>query len=285
VQALKAGIMEIADIFVINKADREGADRMAASIEAMLSLVPAPDGDWRAPVLRTVATTGAGMAELASAIEQFRARTGDALDARRRARAEWRLRDLLGGQFLQHLERSVLRPGEFDGLLDRIASRDVDPYAAAAAVMTRAVGRTDRPSATAWPLDHVGIACRDAESLVAILRDLFGFEADTPEVVGPHRLRFIDVGGPTLELVEAVVPEAPVAKFIEKRGEGLHHLCVRVPDIEAAMARLKARGVRLIDERPRTGAHGSRIAFIHPSSAGGLLLEIKQPGTTAESER
>ena len=71
--------------------------------------------------------------------------------------------------------------------------------------------------------------------------------------------------------------DAPVAKFLDKRGEALHHLCFRVADIESAMAALNARGVKFIDEAPRQGAHGSRIAFIHPGSAGGLLIELKQP--------
>ncbi len=95
VQALKAGIMEIADIFVVNKADREGADRMAASIEVMLSLEDWPADGWRPPVMRTVATTGTGVAELSSMIDTFRARTADTLGSRRRARAEWRLREIL----------------------------------------------------------------------------------------------------------------------------------------------------------------------------------------------
>jgi LAO/AO transport system kinase len=277
VQALKAGIMEIADIFVVNKADRDGADRMAASIESMLSLGATPDGVWRPPVMRTVATTGAGVPELVEMIEQFRARPDGGLDAKRRARAEWRLRDMLGRQFLQHLEQAVLAPGEFDGWLSRIASRDLDPYAAAMSVMARAVDTRGAVPAGAYPLDHVGIATRDAEALAGVLHGLCGVAAGTPEVVGPHRLRFIDVGGAALELVEAMTPDSPVATFILKRGDALHHLCLRVTDLDGALDRLAARGVRLIDERPRPGAHGSRIAFIHPSSAGGLLIELKEP--------
>ena len=105
---------------------------------------------------------------------------------------------------------------------------------------------------------------------------LFGLATDEPEAVGQHRVRFIDTGDSTIELVEALDANAPVAKFLAKKGSGLHHVCVRVPDIDAALDRLRARGVRLIDERPRQGAHGSRIAFIHPSSAAGLLIELKQ---------
>ncbi|HEX5069513.1 MAG TPA: methylmalonyl Co-A mutase-associated GTPase MeaB [Vicinamibacterales bacterium] len=272
-QALKAGIMEIADIFVVNKADREGADRTAASIEAMLSLESFAEGQWRPPVLRTVATTGSGVAELVTAVEQFRTRTDAAVGQRRRNRAEWRLRELLGRGFLQHLERAVLEPGELDRLLDRVTAREIDPYAAADGIVRRALaGGASVPA----PLDHVGIAVRDAAGFAALFAELFGLPTDEPEVVGPHRLRFVAAGGPTLELVEPVSDAAPVAKFLSQRGEALHHLCFRVSDIEATMASLREKGVRLIDEKPRKGAHGARIAFIHPSSAGGLLIEIKE---------
>jgi LAO/AO transport system kinase len=142
VQALKAGIMEIADIFVINKADREGADRTAASIEAMLSLQTFAPGDWRPPILKTEATTGKGVAELLEVVDRYRAHTQSAQGSRRRARAEWRIRELLGQQFLAHLEREVLAPGEFDRVLERIAARELDPYTAVDDIFRRALGRT-----------------------------------------------------------------------------------------------------------------------------------------------
>jgi LAO/AO transport system kinase len=130
VQALKAGIMEIADIFVINKSDREGADRLAASVEAMLSLLPEQPGTWRPPVLKTSAQSGQGVAELVAAIDAFRERARPAQDARRRTRAEFRLRDLLGERFRRHVDERVLRPGELEALVDRVASRELDPYSA-----------------------------------------------------------------------------------------------------------------------------------------------------------
>ena len=282
VQALKAGIMEIADIFVVNKADREGADRTAASIETMLSLEHWPAEAWKPPVVRTVATTGAGLPELVQTIETFRARTTEEQGARRRARAEWRLKELLSRRFMQHIDGRVLGPGEFDQLLDRIAAREIDPYAAAESVIVRALGADARVS---MPLDHVGIAVRDAAGFVSLFESLVGLKTDAPEVIGQHRLRFVDAGGATLELVEAVSADAPVAKFLAKRGEALHHLCFRVADIETAMATLKARGIKFIDETPRQGAHGSHIAFIHPSSAGGLLIELKQAADSLGAAR
>jgi len=136
------------------------------------------------------------------------------------------------------------------------------------------------------PLDHVGIAVADAPAVAALFRKLVDLTTDEPEVVGDHRLRFVDAGSATLELVEGVSADAPVAKFLAKRGlrendAALHHLCFRVPDIDAAIARLAAAGVTFIDKQARAGAHGSRIAFIHPSSAGGLLIELKQPASGA----
>ena len=139
VQALKAGIMEIADIFVVNKADREGADRTAASIEANLSLQTFNPAEWRPTILKTEATTGRGVPELLAAIERFRVHTAATQGARRRARAEYRVRELLAARFVQHVEQRVLAAGEFDRVLDQIAAREIDPYSAVDAIMKRAL--------------------------------------------------------------------------------------------------------------------------------------------------
>jgi methylmalonyl-CoA/ethylmalonyl-CoA epimerase len=129
-------------------------------------------------------------------------------------------------------------------------------------------------------LDHVGIAVADIGDAMAFFRDALGLEIDTVENVPSQRVRahFIAVGDASLELLEATADDSPIAKFVAKRGPGLHHITLRVDDIAAAIAQLKARGVRLIDERPRPGAHGSLVAFIHPSSAHGVLVELKQAG-------
>ena len=145
VQALKAGIMEIADIFVVNKSDREGADRLVASIESMLALGDAEPGAWRPPIVRTQATTGRGVAELLAAVEAFRAHTAGAQHERRRVRHEHRLRELLAGRFMDHVDRRVLAPGELHDLVARIATRDLDPYTAAGAILDRALGRDTTP--------------------------------------------------------------------------------------------------------------------------------------------
>jgi len=139
VQALKAGIMEIADIFVVNKADREGADRTVASIEAVLSLHSYAESEWRPPIVKTEATTGKGVDDLLGAIERFRAHTASSAGSRRRARAEYRVRELLAQRFVRHVEQRVLDRGEFTQLLDRIAARETDPYTAVDEILARTI--------------------------------------------------------------------------------------------------------------------------------------------------
>lgn len=143
VQALKAGIMEIADIYVVNKADRDGADRMVTAIESNLALQPFGEGEWRPPIVKTEATTGRGLDELWQTIVAFRAQSAHRRHARHVARQEYRLRELLGRGFLRHVERHVLGHGEFDALVDRVARRELDPYTASAQVLARALGRGD----------------------------------------------------------------------------------------------------------------------------------------------
>jgi methylmalonyl-CoA/ethylmalonyl-CoA epimerase len=127
-------------------------------------------------------------------------------------------------------------------------------------------------------LDHVGIAVANLSEALTFYRDALGLEIDPPEEVASQRVRahFIPAGASALELLEATADDSPIAKYVAKRGPGLHHITLRVDDIRGALARLKARGVRLIDETPRAGAHGSLVAFIHPSSAHGVLVELKQ---------
>jgi LAO/AO transport system kinase len=144
VQALKAGIMEIADIFVVNKADREGADRLVASVEANLALQTFASGEWRPPVLKTIATTGAGVSELVSAIERFRAHSRGTEAARRKTRSEYRLRELVSQRFMDYLETHVLTAGELAATVDRVAARELDPYTAAADLLRRAVGDQEK---------------------------------------------------------------------------------------------------------------------------------------------
>lgn len=132
-------------------------------------------------------------------------------------------------------------------------------------------------------LDHIGIAVRGLDEALAFYRDALGLEVSPPHEVPSESVRtvFVPVGEPALELLEATSAESAIARFVDRRGPGLHHITLRVDDIEIALAELRARGVRLIDEQPRAGAHGSRVAFIHPSAAGGVLVELKQSAPIA----
>ena len=127
-------------------------------------------------------------------------------------------------------------------------------------------------------LDHIGIAVADLAAALAFYRDALGLEIEPPEDVESQRVRahFIPAGEGALELLEATAPDSPIAGFLTKRGPGLHHITLRVDDIHGALEQLRARGVRLIDHAPRPGAHGSLVAFIHPASAHGVLVELKQ---------
>ena len=138
VQALKAGIMEIADIFVVNQADREGADRLVEAIAANQALRTARPEEWRPPIVKTVATTGEGIPELRAAIARFQAHSAAASGGRMRERQEYRLRELLSHRFLERLE-GVLPAGELDRIIDRITAREIDPYTAAAELLNHSL--------------------------------------------------------------------------------------------------------------------------------------------------
>jgi methylmalonyl-CoA epimerase len=134
-------------------------------------------------------------------------------------------------------------------------------------------------------LDHIGIAVADAASATAWYRDRLGLPVVHVEDVGSQQVRahFLQAGECLLELLDATAPTSPIARFLERRGPGLHHVALAVDDIDGALAELKAAGVRLVDETPRPGAEGARVAFLHPSAAQGVLIELKEPaaGTRA----
>ena len=124
---------------------------------------------------------------------------------------------------------------------------------------------------------------QDLQAALAFYRDALGLEIEPPEEVPSQRVRahFVPVGASSLELLEATASDSPIAAFVQKRGPGLHHITLRVEDIAAAIVQLKARGARLIDERPRPGAEGALVAFIHPAAAHGVLVELKQAAGVA----
>jgi methylmalonyl-CoA/ethylmalonyl-CoA epimerase len=126
-------------------------------------------------------------------------------------------------------------------------------------------------------LDHIGIAVKSLDA--AKIYEALGLTIDQVEVVESQKVKtaFLSVGDSSLELLEPTGPDSTIATFIEKRGEGIHHICLRVDDIEAHLERLKAQGFRLINEHPVPGAHGCRVAFLHPAAGNGVLIELSEP--------
>ncbi len=218
VQSLKAGVMEIADIFVVNKSDREGAERVEAEILAMQGL---EDRDERIaplvrPVVRTVATSGAGVSELMEAVSLCaeRERAG-------KGRAEFR--DRVGG----------LR------------------------------------------LDHLGVAVKSIEAARGFYEAL-GLVVSHEETVEHEKVKtaMLPLGESRIELLEATEDDSTVGRFLATRGEGLHHVAVRVGGVDAMFDQLRSQGVRLASDAVQVGAGGHRYFFVHPASTGGVLLEI-----------
>ncbi len=211
VQAFKAGIMEIADVFVINKADHPGVAQVEREIQSLLS-VGHGAGGWTPPIVRTVATDGSGIDEVMAAID------------------------------------------------------------------TASGHRKDQPPApAAFQIDHLGIAVKSIDTALGFYAGQLGMNVASREVVPQEKVKvaMLPAGGPRLELLEPVEPDSVIGRFLEKRGEGLHHVALKVPDLAAAVARLKSGGARILNE-PRRGAGGHEYVFVHPGSTGGVLLELIQ---------
>ncbi|HEY1239040.1 MAG TPA: methylmalonyl Co-A mutase-associated GTPase MeaB [Bryobacteraceae bacterium] len=207
VQSIKAGIMEIADIFVINKADQPGADRLERELQAMLSLT----NGARPPIFRTVATESTGIADLVAQVSDLPLPTKQ----------------------------------------------------------TRQAGSLPH-------IDHLGIAVNNLDD-AARFYETIGLTATHRETVEQEKVNvaMLPAGDSRIELLEPSAPDSTIAKFLEKRGPGLHHVAVRVPDLHAAVERLRTSGARLLNE-PRAGAGGHLYVFVHPASTGGVLLELIQ---------
>jgi methylmalonyl-CoA/ethylmalonyl-CoA epimerase len=127
-------------------------------------------------------------------------------------------------------------------------------------------------------INHIGIAVHSIDASLPFYRDVLGMVYEGAEEVAEQKVKvaFLAVGESRIELLQPTAADSPVAKFLEKNGEGTHHIAYEVDDLVAALAALKAQGVRLIDEAPRAGAHGTRIAFLHPKGSGGVLTELCQ---------
>ena len=275
IQAIKAGIMEIGDVFAINKADREGVLRTQKELEALLSLAHRPDF-WNPPIVKTIATENKGIEDLSAAIESYRAfqKEGDASLTRKRAIAHWRLVELLRERLLTDLMNRNGSESAVENLAGRIASKDIDLYSA----VEELVGPAAAKSSGLRYINHLGVATKGIDDALGFWVDALGLENVHTEIVEDQKVRvaMLPIGESRIELLEPTSDDSPISKFIEKRGGGIHHVALEVDDIEASLAKLKAKGVRLIDELPRIGAEGCLVAFVHPSSTNGVLLELVQ---------
>lgn len=132
------------------------------------------------------------------------------------------------------------------------------------------------PSPRATRIAHIGIAVRGLDAILPFYRDVLGMAEVPLDDADGARIAGLEAGDSLVELLEAERADSPIGRFVEKRGPGIHHVCFAVDDIEATLARCRAAGIRLIDETPRMGAEGKRIAFLHPASTGGVLVELSE---------
>lgn len=292
IQAIKAGIMEIGDIFVINKAERDGVDRTEREILSLLEMTMRPDL-WQPPIVRTVATEGRGIEEFAAAVESYAdyRRAQPLAQTRRSAVAETRLLEMLRDALMKRLRREAVTDSRLEELAAAVSRRERDPYSIVEEIIQKVqIQPPDAPDAGAAPtekvekaekIQHLGVAVSSIDEALAFWRDGLGLEVAEVETVEDQgvRVAMLPVGESRIELLEATGAETPVGRFIAKRGAGIHHLCVEVADIAATLGRLKAQSIRLIDEQPRPGAGGTMVAFIHPAGTGGVLVELVEKGS------
>jgi LAO/AO transport system kinase len=263
IQSLKAGVMEVADIFVVNKSDRGGAELVEQEIVAMQGLV-ADCAEWVPPVVRTVATTGEGVGELMETVRRCAGEVG-----KRRVRS----------RFLHPLEqkRSMGTPIR---AMPALGAKNAPKMGRPAAVPGMAGG--------GLRLDHLGVAVKSIEAARGFYEAL-GLVVSHEETVEHEKVKtaMLPLGESRIELLEATEEDSTIGRFLAKRGEGLHHIAVHVEGIDAMFARLTAQGVRLASDAVRVGAGGHRYFFVHPASTSGVLLEIvgDAAGSSAGSSR
>lgn len=290
VQTLKAGVMEIGDIFVVNKADRPEADRAVVDLKMILQM--SPPRAWQPPVLSTVATTGEGVAGLLAAVADHRRYLEDSGGLAARRRNRWRREIVAVAE--ARLRAQVMAgagAGGLDALVERVAAGHLDPRAAADRLVG-AVARRPPDSQAGQPprvpagargrpavrIDHLGVAVRSIEAASRFYREVLGLEVGPAELLPDDGVTaaFVLLGESRIELLEPASPDGPVARFLERRGEGVHHIAVAVPDVAAALEAARLAGYTSVDQAPRRGAHGSLVAFLHPRGTHGVLIELVQ---------
>ncbi len=292
IQAIKAGIMEIGDVFVINKAERDGVEQTERELIGLLEMTMRPDG-WQPLIVRTVATENRGISELAVAIESYgefvrhSVSNGEIAILRRTAVAEHRIIEILRERLLKRALQSVsaTQLKEFAAF---VATRQRDPYSivediiAASSPTPMTHSAPTSTAATPSKINHLGVAVSTLDDALKFWRDGLGLELHEVEVVADQGVRtaMLPLGESRIELLEATGDDTPVGKFLAKRGPGIHHVCVEVADLAAKLTQLQEQGIRLIDEQPRRGAGGMLVAFVHPASTGGVLVELVESSKT-----
>jgi LAO/AO transport system kinase len=283
IQTFKAGVMEIADLYVINKSDRAGADRLEQDVTAMLVLASRPDG-WRPPIVKTVATTGQGIAELLQALDCFVAYSdqGKASELRRKDHCRNRLLDLFRQTLFERAAAGPLRDGSLDRQVADLLSHRRSPHEAVEQILAGIFAGGTRGRSTpifaggGARIHHLGIAVDSLERAVPLFQRLLGRAPEAEESVFDQKVRvaMFRLGETRLELLESTEDKSAIARFIAKRGQGIHHLALSVSNLAEALRQLESDGVRLIDHQPRVGAGNEQIAFLHPSSTSGVLIEL-----------
>src|SRR6185503_4663188 len=225
------------------------------------------------------ASDGRGMDDLVAAIDGHDAwidRSG-ARQERRRQGLRLRLHDILRARVMERLASGAPRQA-LEDWEEKVAARGVDPHTAAAALLEGDGGAV---------LDHIGVAVRRLEERLPFYRDLLGLvHAGTEEVETEGvRAAFLPAGRTRIELLEPSREDATLARHLERRGEGVHHLCFEVNDLDASLRRLEAAGHEVVGGGARPGAEGSRVAFLHPGKTGGVLIELRTRATMNGAKR
>jgi LAO/AO transport system kinase len=281
IQAFKAGVMEIADIFVVNKSDSPGAERVEQEIEAAMNLAMLPEGAWRPPIIKTVATRGGGVDELSNTISQFVefSKANGKWEARRARLWRTRLIQLLREGVLENIQHQRLSDTALEQHGSAISARSENPFALVDELLNSPEPReSSNEKLPEFVLDHLGIAVSSLQSAVEFYEKTLGLKVSGFETIAQEKtnLAMLPVGGSRIELLEPTQADSPIGRFLSKRGDGLHHICLRVPDLRAVVARLLTGGVQLINPEPAIGAGSHEYVFVHPRSTGGVLLELVQ---------
>jgi len=234
IQAIKAGLLEIGDVFVVNKCDLPGADRVAVELKASLSL-SSDEKRRETPVVMVSAESGSGLPALLDTVwtQMHELEQSGELTLRRGLRLGG------GGRTGLNLAEGVI-------------------------------------GMNCLNFDHIGVAVKNLEDAAAFYEKILGIKRTGIEEVDEQKVRvmFLPCGECEVELLESTSEDGPVARFIAKNGEGVQHVAIRVADLDVALAELKEQGIRMIDETPRYGAGGARIAFVHPKATNGVLMEL-----------